>query len=60
MARVSLSPEDFQKMIDATPMGRAGEPEEMAAVVHFLVSEESSAMTGQLVAASGGRVLLRG
>ncbi len=60
MARGSLSPEDFQKMIDATPMGRVGEPEEMAAVVRFLVSEESSYMTGQSVAASGGRVLLPG
>jgi 3-oxoacyl-[acyl-carrier protein] reductase len=60
MARGSLSTEDFQKMIDATPMGRVGEPEEMAAVVRFLVSEESSYMTGQSVAASGGRVLLPG
>ena len=60
MARESLSAEAFQQMIEVTPMGRVGEPEEMAAVVRFLVSEESSYMTGQSIAASGGRVLLPG
>ena len=60
MARSSLSTEAFQQMIEATPMGRVGEPEEMAAVVRFLLSEESSYMTGQSIGASGGRVLLPG
>lgn len=60
MPRESLTSEAFQQMIEAIPMGRVGEPKEMAAVVRFLVSEESSYMTGQSIAASGGRVLLPG
>ena len=47
-----------QKLIDATPMLRLGQPEEIAEVAHFLLSEQSSFMTGQTIVASGGRVLL--
>jgi 3-oxoacyl-[acyl-carrier protein] reductase len=47
-----------QKLIDATPVGRIGEPEEMAKVVAFLLADDSSFMTGQTVVASGGRVML--
>ena len=36
-------------------LGRAGEPEDIACVVSFLASEESSFMTGQSVVADGGR-----
>ena len=53
-----VDPKLRQKLIDDTPMGRIGEPEEMAKVVAFLLSDESSFMTGQTVVASGGRVLL--
>ena len=41
-------------------MKRDGRPEEIAAIIRFLVSEESSYMTGDVVAASGGRVVLPG
>ena len=60
MPRKSMSPENIQRLIDTTPMRRIGQPEEMAAMIRFLLSEESSYMTGQSVAASGGRVLLPG
>ena len=53
-----VDPKLRQKLIDDTPLGRIGEPEEMAKVVAFLLSDESSFMTGQTVVASGGRVLL--
>ena len=36
------------------PMGRPGKPEEMAAVVFFLLSDEASYMTGSIVVADGG------
>ena len=39
-------------------MGRVGQPEEIANLIRFLVSDESSFMTGQTLVASGGRVLL--
>jgi len=57
MAR-DLPRESWEQCIASTPMGRVGEAEEIANLVRFLVSEESSFMTGQTLAASGGRVLL--
>jgi NAD(P)-dependent dehydrogenase (short-subunit alcohol dehydrogenase family) len=38
------------------PLGRIGRPEEIAQVVAFLLSDESSFMTGALVAADGGYI----
>jgi 3-oxoacyl-[acyl-carrier protein] reductase len=57
MARV-LPPETMQAVVEQTPLGRLGTPEEMAAVIRFLLSEESSFMTGHTLAASGGRIML--
>jgi NAD(P)-dependent dehydrogenase (short-subunit alcohol dehydrogenase family) len=37
-----------------TPMGRLGQPHEIASVVHFLASDASSLMTGSIVLADGG------
>lgn len=42
-------------LIAATPLGRMAEPDEIARVVRFLLSEESSFVTGQTVFACGGR-----
>lgn len=57
MAHV-LSDEAIEHILANTPMGRIGQPEEIAAVARFLLSEESAFMTGQTVVASGGRVML--
>lgn len=57
MAHV-LPPETIRRVIGETPLGRIGEPGEIAGVIRFLLSEESSFMTGQTVVASGGRVML--
>jgi len=57
MAHV-LSEETMQRVIAETPMRRIGEPNELANVIRFLLSEESSFMTGQTVVASGGRVTI--
>jgi 2-hydroxycyclohexanecarboxyl-CoA dehydrogenase len=43
-----------QGMVDATLLGRAGEPEEVAAVIAFLASEDASYVTGQTLNVSGG------
>jgi 2-hydroxycyclohexanecarboxyl-CoA dehydrogenase len=43
-----------QGMIDATVMGRAGQPEEVAATIAFLASEDASYLTGQTLNVSGG------
>jgi NAD(P)-dependent dehydrogenase (short-subunit alcohol dehydrogenase family) len=46
--------------ISNTPMGRLGTPEEIAAAVRFLLSNEASFITGQSLVVSGGRVMLPG
>jgi 3alpha(or 20beta)-hydroxysteroid dehydrogenase len=43
-----------EAMLAHTPMGRLGRPEEIAAVVAFLASDESSYMTGSEIYADGG------
>jgi len=46
---------DFQKqMVSETPLGRFGQPEDVARVAVFLASEESGWITGERIAASGG------
>jgi 3-oxoacyl-[acyl-carrier protein] reductase len=58
MPAASLDQATRQRMIDATPLGRIGRPEEMAELALFLLSERSSFITGQTYVADGGRVTL--
>ena len=46
------------RILSRTPLGRCGEPEEIAAVAVFLASAESSYITGQTIYADGGRLSL--
>jgi NAD(P)-dependent dehydrogenase (short-subunit alcohol dehydrogenase family) len=50
-----LAKETVQYMVSKIPMGRTGTVEEVAALVHFLVSREASFTTGQCYDISGGR-----
>lgn len=43
-----------QGMVNTTVMGRSGEPEEVAAAIAFLASEDASYVTGQTLNVSGG------
>ncbi len=47
-----------KKVLSRTPLGRFGQPEEVAAVVAFLASDESSYLTGTTIYADGGRMPL--
>lgn len=51
----SMTPEQRALLTSKIPMGRLGKPEEVAAVVKFLVSDEASFVTGQCYDISGGR-----
>ena len=51
----SANPDLIEEIISITPMGRMAEAEEIATVIRFLLSEESSFVTGQTVAVCGGR-----
>lgn len=50
-----LAQETVQYMVSKIPMGRTGTIEEVAALVHFLVSREASFTTAQCYDISGGR-----
>ena len=43
-----------EQMLQAIPAGRAGKPEEVAAVVRFLMSTDASYVTRQVIAVNGG------
>lgn len=49
-----LTPQDRARLADDVPMGRLGQPEEVAEVVVFLASDAASYMTGALVNVDAG------
>jgi len=53
-----VSPEMVAQMSADTPLGRLGRPEEIADAVIYLLSEQSSYMTGATMIVSGGRLLV--
>lgn len=46
------------RVLSRTPMGRVGQPSEIAAIAVFLACEDSSYVTGQTIYADGGRMPL--
>lgn len=57
MSRNVLAGENVQAMVRSrTPLGRFGKPEEIAATVAFLASDDASYITGQTVYVEGGRL----
>ena len=50
-----MTPEQRALLTSKIPLGRLGKPEEVAAVVKFLASDEASFVTGQCYDISGGR-----
>ena len=54
---VDLAKGVVQMVVDKTPMGRMGEPIEIANALLFLASDESSFVTGHILQVDGGVVL---
>lgn len=53
-----MSDEMRERIINKTPVRRAGQPEDIAALTHFLLSDAASFITGQTYVSSGGGVTL--
>lgn len=51
------SPVDIDTFAQSTPMKRAGRPENIAAAVAYLASEDADYVTGQTISVNGGRYL---
>jgi len=47
-----------RKILSRTPLGRMGDPDEIANVAVFLASDEASYVTGQTIYPDGGRLAL--
>lgn len=52
-----FSDEDIRALEDETPLGRIGEPHEVAKAALFLASDESSFITGEIMNVSGGFIV---
>jgi len=55
---VMQSEQAKQKIMSRTPLQRLGEPDEVAQVAAFLMSEQASYLTGQIIYPDGGRMAL--
>ena len=55
----SLGPEGLERAAEFIPMGRVGEPEDVADVIVFLASEEARYITGQVLVVDGGLLVGR-
>jgi NAD(P)-dependent dehydrogenase (short-subunit alcohol dehydrogenase family) len=53
---VGTDREAKRRILARTPLGRIGEPEEIAAIAVFLAGQDSSYITGQTLYADGGRL----
>ena len=54
---LTLNGKPFDYYDDKIPLQRLGQPEDIANMVSFLLSEQSSWMTGQIIEVNGGDIM---
>ncbi len=57
--KLTLSEDARQQTLDSVPVGRMGQPEEIAGLVRFLFSDEASYINGDCITMDGGQWLNR-
>ena len=55
---VTEDPEILEAVLAKIPQGRVGQPEEVASIIAFLASDESSYVTGQAIYVDGGMIVV--
>jgi 7-alpha-hydroxysteroid dehydrogenase len=60
MAGIERGGPVWRSYVDQTPLGDVGDPDDIAQVARFLLSDESRWITGQMIAVDGGHSLRRG
>jgi glucose 1-dehydrogenase len=58
LASITTDKAARHRVLSRTPLGRVGDPAEIAAIAAFLASDEASYVTGQTIYADGGRLPL--
>jgi NAD(P)-dependent dehydrogenase (short-subunit alcohol dehydrogenase family) len=51
------NPQTLERTLFKTPLGRIGQPEDIAGAAVFLASDEASYLTGQVVVVEGGATI---
>ena len=54
----ALGEDQRKKLLDAVPVGRLGSPEDIAAGVVYLASDEAAYITGQTLHINGGMAMI--
>jgi len=60
VAGIFATPDVLDSYLTQTPLGRAGQPDEIAELIRFLAGPESAWVTGQAISIDGGHSLRRG
>ena len=56
LAAVATNPEARRKVLSRTPLGRTGEPADIAGIAVFLAADDAGYITAQTIYADGGRL----